>query len=124
MPSPISAPIARSWQRSDAIPIQPGVTYDSIIPLIHEKIPMDGVVEYRSSHLDGARSERIVAGTHFSQQDPQVTAELDRILQEHLAASGGIRCDGKTMSARHDAAQIIACPEGARTPRHHPRHLR
>ena len=56
----------------DTIPIQPGVTYDSIIPLIDGKIPMDGVVEYRSSHVDGAKSERIVAGTHFSQQDPQL----------------------------------------------------
>ena len=69
------------------IPIQPGVTYHSIIPLIDGGLATDGVVEYRSSHLDGAASERIFAGTHLSQQDPIATSELARILREHLAAS-------------------------------------
>ncbi len=73
MPSPISAPTAPSWPRLTRIPIQPGVTYHSIIPLIDGNSPIDGVVEYRSSHLDGAASERIFPGTHFSQQDPIVT---------------------------------------------------
>jgi hypothetical protein len=45
------------------------------------------VVEYRSSHLEGALSEKIFAGTHISQQDPIATRELDRILEEHLAAT-------------------------------------
>ena len=72
----------------DRIPIQPGVSYHSIIPLIDGKIDTDGVVEYRSSHLEGAASERIFAGTHFSQEDPVATHELDRILHEHLAAAG------------------------------------
>ncbi len=71
----------------DHIPIQPGVRYHSIIPLIEGTTDTDGVVEYRSSHLDGALSEKIFAGTHISQQDPIVTRELDRILHEHLAAS-------------------------------------
>ncbi len=69
----------------DRIPIQPGVRYHSIIPLIEGTTDTDGVVEYRSSHLEGALSERIFAGTHVSQQDPVVTRELDRILEEHLA---------------------------------------
>ena len=71
----------------DRIPIQPGVRYHSIIPLIEGTTDTDGVVEYRSSHLDGALSEKIFAGTHVSQQDPVVTRELDRILEEHLAAN-------------------------------------
>jgi pimeloyl-ACP methyl ester carboxylesterase len=71
----------------DRIPIQPGVRYHSIIPLIEGTTNTDGVVEYRSSHLEGALSEKIFAGTHISQQDPVVTRELDRILQEHLAAT-------------------------------------
>jgi hypothetical protein len=70
----------------DQMPIQPGVTYHSIIPLIDRIVENDGVVEYRSSHLEGAASEHIFAGTHFSQQDPAVTHELARILHEHLAA--------------------------------------
>jgi pimeloyl-ACP methyl ester carboxylesterase len=71
----------------DRIAIQPGVRYHSIIPLIGGTADTDGVVEYRSSHLEGAASERIVAGTHISQQEPDVTRELDRILREHLAAT-------------------------------------
>ena len=74
----------------DQIPIQSGVRYHSIIPLINGDTPIDGVVEYRSSHLEGAASERIFPGTHFSQQDPFVTRELDRILREHRAASNSV----------------------------------
>jgi pimeloyl-ACP methyl ester carboxylesterase len=71
----------------DRIPIQPGVRYHSIIPLIEGTTNTDGVVEYSSSHLEGALSEKIFAGTHISQQDPIATRELDRILEEHLAAT-------------------------------------
>jgi pimeloyl-ACP methyl ester carboxylesterase len=44
----------------------------------------DGVVPYWSSHLDGAKSERIVPGPHGSCELPQTIAELDRILVLHL----------------------------------------
>ena len=71
----------------DRIPIAPGVPYHSIIPLIGGTADTDGVVEYKSSHLDGAASERIVAGTHVSQEEPAVTRELDRLLIEHLTAA-------------------------------------
>ena len=58
----------------DRIPIQHGVNYHSIIPLIERPIDTDGVVEYRSSHLDGAGSERICRGNPFfsrgSRRDP------------------------------------------------------
>jgi pimeloyl-ACP methyl ester carboxylesterase len=80
----------------DRIPIQPGVRYHSIIPLIGGTADTDGVVEYGSSHLEGAVSERIVDGTHVSQQEPAVTRELDRILREHLAAADA----GLSASAR------------------------
>jgi pimeloyl-ACP methyl ester carboxylesterase len=70
----------------DRIPIDPDVQYHSIIPLIGGTANTDGVVEYGSSHLAGAASERIVPGTHVSQQEPAVTRELTRILREHLAA--------------------------------------
>jgi pimeloyl-ACP methyl ester carboxylesterase len=69
----------------DRIPIDAAVPYHSIIPLIGGATPTDGVVEYRSSHLAGAVDERIVSGTHFSQEAPEVTRELRRILLEHLA---------------------------------------
>jgi pimeloyl-ACP methyl ester carboxylesterase len=47
----------------------------------------DGVVPYWSSHLDGAKSEKIVPGPHGSCALPQTIAELDRILELHLASS-------------------------------------
>ncbi|MDR3638820.1 MAG: alpha/beta fold hydrolase [Isosphaeraceae bacterium] len=72
----------------DQIPIDPGVPFHSIIPQIGGVKGSDGVVEYRSSHLDGAVSEKIVTGTHFSQGRPEVTAELRRILLEHLEVEG------------------------------------
>jgi hypothetical protein len=49
-------------------------------------MPTDGVVPYRSSHLEKAESEKIVPGDHSSQHDPDVTAELRRILLLHLKA--------------------------------------
>ena len=47
----------------------------------------DGVVAYWSSHLDGAKSERIVPGSHESCALPQTITELDRILKLHLKGS-------------------------------------
>ncbi len=71
----------------DQIPINAGVPYHSIIPLINGNTNTDGVVEYSSSHLEGAVSEKTLPGTHFSQEKPEVTAELHRILLEHLEAN-------------------------------------
>ncbi|WP_435009895.1 esterase/lipase family protein [Tundrisphaera lichenicola] len=71
-------------QTLDKIPIDPSVPYHSIIPQIGKLLPTDGVVEYRSSHLEGSESELVFPGTHFSQKDPVVTAELTRILREHI----------------------------------------
>ena len=45
----------------------------------------DGVVAYWSSHLDGARSEKIVPGPHGSTGLPETISELDRILRLHVA---------------------------------------
>ena len=44
----------------------------------------DGVVPYASSHMDGAKAERIVPGPHSSCELPQTIAELDRIMVLHL----------------------------------------
>jgi triacylglycerol esterase/lipase EstA (alpha/beta hydrolase family) len=44
----------------------------------------DGVVPYWSSHLDGAKSEKIVPGPHGSAELPQTITELDRILRLNL----------------------------------------
>lgn len=47
----------------------------------------DGVVEYRSSHLDSAQSELIVPGPHGSYKLEQVISELQRILRLHRVSS-------------------------------------
>jgi pimeloyl-ACP methyl ester carboxylesterase len=47
----------------------------------------DGVVAYWSSHLDGAKSEKIVPGPHGSTALPETIAELDRILKLNLVAN-------------------------------------
>jgi len=46
----------------------------------------DGVVEYRSSHLDGAESEKFVPAGHDLIAHPETVAEIKRILDENIAA--------------------------------------
>jgi len=44
----------------------------------------DGVVKYWSSHLSGAKSEKIVSGPHGACELPETLAELRRLLRLHL----------------------------------------
>ncbi len=44
----------------------------------------DGVVHYRSSHVDGVKSELIVQSNHGVQTNPYAIMEVHRILLEHL----------------------------------------
>ena len=46
----------------------------------------DGVVEYRSAHIDGVESEFIVRTGHSCQGHPFTIEELRRILYEHIGA--------------------------------------
>lgn len=48
----------------------------------------DGVVEYWSSHLKHAESEKVVPGPHGSCELPETLEELRRILRLHLEKSG------------------------------------
>ncbi|MEG2637636.1 MAG: alpha/beta hydrolase, partial [Acinetobacter sp.] len=48
----------------------------------------DGIVPYKSSHLDGAVSEKIIKGGHSIQETPEAVLELRRILRLHLADLG------------------------------------
>jgi hypothetical protein len=47
----------------------------------------DGVVEYWSSHLKSAKSEKIVPGPHGSCELPETITELRRILHLHLKSN-------------------------------------
>jgi hypothetical protein len=44
----------------------------------------DGVVAYRSAHLDGVVSEKVVRSDHGVQKDPEAIREVRRILREHV----------------------------------------
>jgi hypothetical protein len=44
----------------------------------------DGLVEYHSSHLEGAESEKIVPGGHYLMDHPETVAEIKRILEENI----------------------------------------
>jgi pimeloyl-ACP methyl ester carboxylesterase len=68
------------------MPIAPGVHAHSIIPVkgygpVEEG--NDGVVEYKSAHIDGVESELVVNSGHSTQATPQTIEEVRRILYEH-----------------------------------------
>ena len=73
------------------LPIAPGVTVHSIIAVKEGGTlaeASDGVVTYRSAHLDEAVSELIVRSGHSVQGHPEVIEEIRRILLEHLGSAG------------------------------------
>jgi pimeloyl-ACP methyl ester carboxylesterase len=91
------APGAGALELLAARPIPPGVLYHSIIgvaPPSRTRLerwlgagaePGDGIVPYRSAHLDGVDSERVVPADHFHvHQHPLSVLEVRRILLEHL----------------------------------------
>jgi pimeloyl-ACP methyl ester carboxylesterase len=93
----------------------PNVIYHSIIGAIRPGPPAnstDGVVAYRSSHLDGAVSavsERLVRSDHGVQKDPAAILEVRRILIEHWNA---LSREPGAAPVRREAAALPR-PEGA-----------
>ncbi len=70
-----------------ALPMRPGVPYHSVIgDRGRGDTPdsSDGVVPYWSSHMEGAKSEKIVPSGHGAHENPEGIAELGRILRLHL----------------------------------------
>jgi hypothetical protein len=69
-----------------SLPIAPGVHAHSIIP-VRGTGPVDdgndGVVGYKSAHIDGVESEFIVRSGHSTQATPETIEEVRRILYEH-----------------------------------------
>ena len=69
------------------LPLAPGVTGHSIIavlPGMAVESGNDGVVAYRSAHLDGMASEFIVRADHSCQGHPFTIEAVRRILHEHI----------------------------------------
>ncbi|KLD76787.1 alpha/beta hydrolase [Xanthomonas hyacinthi] len=72
------------------LPIAPTVRYNSIIARRDPAVPLadadDGLVPYRSAHLEGAESELVVTSGHSVQETPQAILEIRRILHAQIAA--------------------------------------
>jgi len=79
-------------EKINALPTAPGVPYHSLIGdrgkggYLDKTEPQssDGIVPYWSSHMDGARSERVIPSGHWSHLHPLGMSEIKRILVEHL----------------------------------------
>ena len=69
------------------IPIAPDVSAHSIIA-VKEGMPVekgnDGVVSYKSAHLENVESEYVVRSPHSCQANPHTIAEVRRILLQQL----------------------------------------
>jgi hypothetical protein len=71
------------------LPVAPEVKAHSIIPVKGDgdfKDGNDGVVEYKSAHIEGVESELVVRHNHSCQSTPAATEEVRRILRVHLAS--------------------------------------
>lgn len=73
------------------LPVAPHVRAHSIIANVRKNAPLregtDLVVAYESAHIEEVVSEHIVPGNHFCLDRPHASAEIQRILHEHLAES-------------------------------------
>jgi hypothetical protein len=68
-----------------AMPIVPGVRVNSIVAVKGNGPHQDGddgVVQYRSAHLDGVESQLVVRSEHSVQGNPEAIEEIRRILLE------------------------------------------
>ena len=82
-------PNNRFVQNLAAIPIADGVVAHSIIAVQGDGPPEDGgdgVVKYKSAHIDGVASEKIIRSGHSVQGNPEAIQEVKRILTEHAKA--------------------------------------
>jgi hypothetical protein len=81
-----SSPFVRVLSES---PLASGVPAHSIIAVQGQGNPLgldDGVVAYKSAHLDGVESEVIVQSPHSLQSNPAAILEVRRILRDHVGA--------------------------------------
>jgi pimeloyl-ACP methyl ester carboxylesterase len=73
------------------IPVAPGIHAHSIIPTLQDgplEVRNDGVVEYKSAHIDGVESELVIEHQgHSTQSNPLAVREVRRILLEQLGHS-------------------------------------
>jgi pimeloyl-ACP methyl ester carboxylesterase len=96
------APGSRALEELASRPRPPGVHYHTIAGVVHttavklenllagDHEPGDGVVPYRSAHLETAESELVVPADHFDvHHHPLSIMEIRRILLEHYREMAG-----------------------------------
>jgi hypothetical protein len=100
-----------------AIPIAPNVAAYSIIPVLGNgplETADDGVVSYKSAHIDGVASELVIRNAgHSVQADPRAVAEVRRILLLHLSEACPQGC-APTPSA--DSPSVVPSPAAKAQP--------
>ena len=83
------SPNSLFMRSTENLPIQAGLPYHTIVGQRDPKQPLlqssDGAVPYRSAHLDGAVSEKVIVSGHSVQETPQAILELRRILRIDMA---------------------------------------
>ncbi|MDE2419817.1 MAG: alpha/beta fold hydrolase [Gammaproteobacteria bacterium] len=93
------------------LPISPKVTYHSIIAKRKASTPLldsdDGVVPYRSAHLDGASSEKIIISSHSVQGTPESILEIRRILHEDLGDSDSASFNKSTQTTEQPPQMTV-----------------
>lgn len=83
------SPNSLFMRSTENLPIEAGLPYHTIVGQRDPKIALlqssDGAVPYRSAHLDGALSEKVIVSGHSVQETPQAILELRRILRVDMA---------------------------------------
>ncbi len=83
------------------LPISPRVHYNTIIARSNPDVPLaesnDGLVPYRSAHMAGAESEKVITSGHSVQEAAQAILEIRRILHADLAAHAAAAGDTETL---------------------------
>jgi hypothetical protein len=105
-------PTNRFVQTLATIPVAPQVAAHSIIA-VKGKGPLeqgnDGVVEYKSAHIDGVESELVVDSGHSAQGNPRTVEEVRRILLLQAAETceqTGVACIGQPASENGTGTKI------------------
>ena len=78
-------PSNRFLQTLGSMPIVEVLTAHSIIAVQGDGKPeegADGVLMYKSAHIDGVVSEKVVSSSHSTQGHPETIQEIKRILME------------------------------------------
>jgi len=88
-------------QETVGLPISPRLRYHSIIGNNTPGLPLtdsnDGVVPYKSAHLPGSESEKVISSGHSVQEMPEAIIEIRRIMHLHLKQSVKEAAGGKNI---------------------------